>query len=228
MDSDGNFPSEYETISAGKFFLFLIIGIIIVAVMIVTGEIRQNSSKAVIELHPAVDSGITIIPIDARQEGRELKRVLEGELSSKKYEGLKPYEIDGYDFAPYNAGNMGIRTLFSQLKYDEPKLLVSTFYNGIIDVIGSRNLYREHPENGHYEYFLYLPKHAKKVSVNTEYTNLNEMYRYEEHGDQESIYAVTFLHGKDIIGENIPIVVNIQYDDGTSDKLEVFVTKNYT
>ena len=241
MDSNGNFPSDYKKISpTGKFLAVLFIVIIFIMLVIVIGDEISKKNEPV-ELVPATSKTPTIEVIGETIEPTQTTigtnpignygfvRIFEENLA-KTDNTIKPYVIDGYDYAPYNMGITNLKKVMDEIGYEEPKLLVSTYYNGIIDVIGgrnSRNLYRMHKENGTYIYFLYLPKEEKEISVNEDYTILNTIVGVDENGKEFKTYGICFLHGKDIVGEDLPIHVNISYMDGSEDELEVLVTKDY-
>lgn len=242
MDSDGNFPSEYKSFTSnGGSLLFLIFLVIAVLLVIVIGEIHREKNSEVVELKPVVSSSVNIVEvfdvvdasklpnvtglIMAKEEIEDVKqdfiRVQEGELATRKDQLLKPYLIDYYDYAPYNAGNVGLKTVMNEIGYDSPKLLVSTFYNGIIDVVASNNLYRMHKENGAYTFFLYLPKKESEITVDEKFAYLNT---FSCGGD--TMYAITLLHGKDMVGE-IPLSIHIKYLDGQETDFILHITKEY-
>ena len=219
MDENGKFPSEYKESSVWKFLFFIIVATIMVILIIV---FVNGLSRDVVQLKPT-SSSINIIDVgevEAPTKEENHVRVLEGPLKEKLDDKIKPYFIDSYDYAPYNYGLVGLNTVMNEIGYDSPKLLVSTFYNGIIDVIGS-GYYRMHKENGNYIYYLYLPKQETEVFVEGK-AYLNEFYDSGKH-----MYAITLLHGNDVRGE-IPLEIHVKYTDGYETFFTVKIEKDYT
>ena len=158
--------------------------------------------------------------IITRVETEDAKEEVKEEV---KEEALEPFLIDGYDFAPYNAKRSNIRETMDMLEYDEPRILVSTYYNGIIAILSNHNLFGMRQGNGSYIFFLYLPREdeVESITVNEDFELLNNFCFYDR-----NVYGITLLHGKDIVGD-IPVEATVNYSDGTSETIGVMITKDY-
>ena len=226
LGSDGKFPSEtVDDTSKGDFLFYLVIILIAVVIMIVVGEITKEKKKENVVNLPAMSSTVEVSPVGATEKPDAphvtITRVQEGPLKNSNI--AESYFIDGYDYGPYNMGEKSLAQVMDELGfYDSPRLLASTFYNGIIDVLSSNNLYRLHKENGSYVFYLYLPKKEAEISVDETYSYLNVIPV-----DGENVYAITLLHGIDTVGEDIPIVVHILYEDGERNDFVLHVAKDY-
>ena len=152
LDSDDKFPSEYrKETKKERTIIILIISIIIIIFMVFIVEINKNNKTEVAALNGTA-STIQVIDVgkyDATPIGNK-GFVRFQDFTPVKSEENKPYIIDDYDYTPYNLGKVSLKEVMNEIGYEEPMLLVSTYYNGIIDVIGSRYLYRMHKENGSY------------------------------------------------------------------------------
>ena len=222
MGEDGLFPSERMRILEKKIRLALydamikyyesIVGpLLVFAIAIV---MIMSCSGCAKKLDIPANVPVNIIKVEAADISEEVE---------VKEEVLEPFLIDGYDFAPYNARKANIRETLDMLEYDEPRVLVSTYYNGCIAILSNNNLYGMRQGNGSYIFFLYLPREdeVESITVNEDFELLNNFSFYDR-----NVYGITLLHGKDIVGD-IPVEATITYKDGSSESIEVLITKDY-
>lgn len=128
------------------------------------------------------------------------------------------YIIDGIDFYPYNSGEEGLQEVMAKMNYDSLRVLVTTFYNGAVDILSDGNLYTMQEARGGYIFYLYFPKDPVEISK-TDIINVEHI----EGQYQRDIYSFTMNE----IGENMEVPIYVTYADGTKEKITLYITKNY-
>lgn len=130
------------------------------------------------------------------------------------------YIIDGIDFYPYNSGEEGLQEVMAKMNYDSLRILVTTFYNGAVDILSDGNIYRMQEERGGYIFYLYFPKDPVEISK-TDIINVEHIEgQYQNH----DIYSFT-MNG---VGENMEVPIYVTYADGTKENLTLYITKDYS
>ena len=134
-------------------------------------------------------------------------------------EAKPSYTIDGIDFYPYNSGEEGLQEVMAKMNYDSLRILVTTFYNGAVDIIEDGNIYTMQEERGGYIFYMYFPKDPVEISTNDA---INVEYIDGKYGDKD-IYSFTFNE----VGENLEVPIYVTYSDGTKEKITIYITKDY-
>ena len=140
---------------------------------------------------------------------------------------LNPNYFDGYDFTEFNSGEKSLLKLVDVVSYDSLKLIVVN-QNGVDTILGDGNLFTQHEECGVYKYFLYAPKKVAEVSAGDayRYITVSHVPENEEIGCKEN-FIFTFMYCDEAKGENIPLPVEVLYEDGSRETITIYITKNY-
>ena len=134
-------------------------------------------------------------------------------------EAKPSYIIDGIDFYPYNSGEEGLQEVMAKMNYDSLRILVTTFYNGAVDILEDGNIYTMQEERGGYIFYMCFPKDPVEISTND---IINVEYIDGQYGDKD-IYSFSMNE----VGENLEVPIYVTYSDGTKEKITIYITKDY-
>ena len=167
-----------------------------------------------------------------------------------------PNIIDGVDFTSFNAGGT-IRIALSQLQYDEPKIVVTRKVMSMsgqeISAIGimsnGEHYVEEEVEDKpsdymetDFTYYIYAPKNIKNVTYNKETITIDSNgegrttdtdHLSPKESDEKEIdgvmYPKLFYFGLNdfALVTNDEVTMNIEYEDGTSDQMTIYITKEH-
>lgn len=133
------------------------------------------------------------------------------------------YIIDGIDFYPYNIGEEGLQEVMDRMHYDSLRVLVTTFYNGAVDILADGNLYTMKKERGSYIYYIVFPKDPESIVIKSDCITLNHITSNGKYGN----YNIYSFYMNNIVGENLEVPINVTYIDGTIETLTLYITKKY-
>ena len=168
-----------------------------------------------------------------------------------------PNVIEGVDFTSFNEENMVLSYAMYGMKFDVPRLVVTRRVEMSFDterkvmcILSDGDKFTEEPvdekpehyEATRYEYSIYAPKAIKDVSYN------QRKIEYNLEGVEQTFSAdlINGLYSKswEMDGIEYPesyhfyldynavvndeeIIITIDYEDGTSDQMTVYLTKDY-
>ena len=167
-----------------------------------------------------------------------------------------PNVIEGVDFTSFNAGGT-IRLAMSEVKFDEPKLVVTRKVMSMsgqqISAIGFlsngehyvEEAIEDKPEDymkTNFIYYIYAPKEIKSVTYNKETISIDVNgegrvtdadHISSKEADAKEIdgvkYPKLFYFGLNdfAVVTDDEVTITINYEDGASDQMTVFLTKEY-
>ena len=167
-----------------------------------------------------------------------------------------PYVIDGIDFTNFGKGQTIVVSM-AEMKYDEPKIiatrsvrLMSSMQRDVVCFLSDGDQFTEEkPEEipddyqkTYFTYYIYAPKEIKDVVFNEESVEVDLTgdgdimiadHVNKEVGDSMEIDGVTYpkvfyfnMESKGIFNDD-EVAMTIEYEDGTSDTVSVFITKEF-